>query len=238
MIVFRRTFVSAALTVGLFGLSSRLSLAQDDGLFAIKGDDGQAIANFRLPAELAGDDVPGTVWAGSSAPEAILTEYFDYNCPYCRAAAPHFSALLKSDPVLKLGLVNNPVFGRASVQVASVQQAVLKTHGPDKTHAFHERMLGTPGPATAASALRAAADLGLDTAAISAAAAEPVIADVVEAQAQRARDLGFAVTPAFAIDAYGVLGYPGPRTMAAIVEAVQRCDKLRCPPAATSRSKP
>jgi len=65
-----------------------------------------------------------------------------------------------------------------------------------------------------------------------------VIADVVEAQAQRARDLGFAVTPAFAIDAYGVLGYPGPRTMAAIVEAVQRCDKLRCPPAATSRSKP
>ncbi len=136
MIVFRRTFVSAALTVGLFGLSSRLSLAQDDGLFAIKGDDGQAIANFRLPAELAGDDVPGTVWAGSSAPEAILTEYFDYNCPYCRAAAPHFSALLKSDPVLKLGLVNNPVFGRASVQVASVQQAVLKTHGPDKTYAF------------------------------------------------------------------------------------------------------
>jgi protein-disulfide isomerase len=43
-----------------------------------------------------------------------------------------------------------------------------------------------------------------------------------------AASLGFAATPSFLISNTGVLGYPGPKALKRVVDAVRRCDRVSC----------
>ncbi len=202
--------------------------AQAGSLFPLTSDDGKQVYNYRLPAELSTEGLPGVVWTGAAAPEVILVEYFDYNCPFCRKAEQDLDALLHKNPGLRLGLVNNPILSLGSVQAAKVQQAVLRTAGPAKAYAFHRAVYAKHGPIDGPLALEVVATLGLDAHAVEAAADLPQIGDVIKRQAQLAASLGFEATPSFSLGTVGVLGYPGPNAMAGIVASVKACDKLVC----------
>ncbi len=224
----RRQLLRGALSVGLASLLAGPARSQAGSLFPLDDDRGGQVYNYRLPSDLSTEGLPGIVWAGSPTPDVVLVEFFDYNCPFCRAAAKDLQLLTEQDHALRLGLVNNPILSAGSVQVAKVQQAVLRSYGPDKAYAFHRRMFEARGQVNGPSALKVASDLGLDVKRIEAEGDLPQIGDVIRRQAGLARALGFAATPSFMIDGLGILGYPGPQAMARAIGAIRKCDKLVC----------
>ena len=152
------------------------------------------------------EGLPGVVWTGAQHPDVILVEYFDYNCPFCRKAEGDLDTLLRMNPGLKLGLVNNPILSLGSVQAAKVQQAVLRTAGPAKAYAFHQAVYAKHGPIDGPLSLQVVGEIGLDVHAIEAAADLPQVGAVIKRQADLAQSLGFEGTPACSWGNSGVLG--------------------------------
>ena len=202
--------------------------AQAGSLFPFPADDGRQVYNYRLPSDLSVEGLPGVVWTGARHPDVILVEYFDYNCPFCRKAEQDLDALLRMNPGLKLGLVNNPILSLGSVQAAKVQQAVLRTAGPAKAYAFHQAVYAKHGAIDGPLALAVVGEMGLDAHAIEAAADLPQVGAVIKRQAELARSLGFEATPSFSLGNIGILGYPGPDALQKAVAEMKRCDKLAC----------
>ena len=89
------------LTVSIFVLAFIATFAAqaDDGLFPIKGDDGTIVANHRVAAEIESriEKLPGIVIAGNPHGSVTLNEFYDVNCPYCRAASADIDALLRGN---------------------------------------------------------------------------------------------------------------------------------------------
>ena len=192
------------------------------------GDDGKRVANYRLPSELSLTGLPGVIWAGSGSADVILTEFFDYNCPYCATATPDLDALVTNDSNFRLGLVNNAIIGLGSVQSAKVQQAVVKLYGPKRAYEFHKAMFAHHGANDGPVALEIAQSLGMDRAKIEEAADSEIISSVLKRQVKLASGLGFYATPSFMLNGVGILGYPGPQCTGRMIAAVRKCDKLAC----------
>jgi protein-disulfide isomerase len=51
---------------------------------------------------------------------------------------------------------------------------------------------------------------------------------MLSTQMRLAASLGFTATPSFLIAGAGVLGYPGPKALGRILDAVRRCDRIAC----------
>jgi protein-disulfide isomerase len=192
MLIHRRDIVQAGLALlASSAFVARRAAAQDSRAFDLFGDDGKRVANYRLPSELSLTGLPGITWVGSARPDVILVEFSDYNCPYCRKAAPDLDALVTKDSNFRLGLVNNPIIGLGSVQAAKVQQAVLKLYGPKRAYDFHKAMFAQRGGNDGPVALQIAQSLGLDKAGIETAADGEIISAVLKRQVKLASDLGF-----------------------------------------------
>ena len=77
-------------------------------------------------------------------------------------------------------------------------------------------------------ALAAAKDVGLDAAEVLKIANEDKLADVMTAHFRLGNSLVIAVTPGFVIKGVAILGYPGAKSLAKMIELVQRCDAVMC----------
>jgi protein-disulfide isomerase len=202
--------------------------ADDAFQFPITDDSGQKVTNYRLPSQLTTDDLTGVIWAGSATPDVTLVEFFDYNCPYCRKAVKDLDTLLTHDRDLRFGLVNNSVLAPGSVQAAKVQLAVMKLKGAAFAYRYHLRLLGKHGPVDGNVALQLASEMGLARGEVESTGDSEEVGNVLRQQVSLASSLGFVATPSFMIDGVGMLGYPGARTMARVVAAVRKCDKVVC----------
>lgn len=221
----RRTILATGLAFSATSLTGSPARADE---FILRGDDGQAVQNIRIPPELSPTNLPGIVWIGPDQADAMLIEFFDYNCSWCRKAVTDLDELLKKDKAFRLGLVNYAIFGIGSVQAAKVQQAVLKLYGPARAYAYHQAMFARRGRNDGQSALAVVASLGLDVAKVTDAADGDDVTRVMTRQAKLAEALGFNATPSFAMNGIGFLGYPGPRAIAGMVDSVRSCEKITC----------
>ena len=229
MKISRRNFIGASLAgLGGVSFSATHGVAQESSWFPLVGDDGKPIANYRLPSELSMEGLPGVIWTGSETPDVILVEFFDYNCPFCRKASADLDAILGKDKNVRLGLVNNAILSLGSVLSAKVQQAVLKLYGPKGAYEFHRKMFDRRGLNDGLAALQVAKSLGLDAARVEAAADGEDVISVLQRQRKLAENLGFAATPSFMLNGVGILGYPGPKTMARVISTIRKCDKPVC----------
>lgn len=229
MLATRRNFLKSSLAgtaLSAFGVG--LALAQDDNWLDLKTDSGDAVTNFKLPSEISAEGLRGILWTGSETADVILLEFFDYNCPYCKRAVGDLDVILKTDTNFKLGLINNSVLGIASAQAAKVQQAVLKLFGPKRAYDFHVRLFAHRGVNDGAAAMQVVKDMGLDEARIWGTADAPDIQMVLGQQMRLASELGFVATPSFMLDGIGILGYPGPNSVAKMIWSVRSCDKPAC----------
>ena len=172
--------------------------------------------------------LPGIVWAGSAAPEVILFEFFDYNCPFCRQACPDIDGFVQHDADFRLALVNNPILSPGSLEAARVQQAVLRAFGPARAYEFHKRLFAIRGLADRASALGVAVDMRLNSDMVAEGAADAHVLSVVDRQAGLAADLSFSATPSFVLDGAAVIGWPGPKSLSSMVAASRRCARPYC----------
>lgn len=133
----------------------------------------------------------GSSWKGSSKPDVVLVEFFDYACPYCKSSNPHIDRLIKEDEGLRVVYRELPILGPESVAAARLSLAASKA---GRFNQFYDALFaaGRPGPETIALATRAA---GLTT----------PIAPSPEAEAELKRNfqlagqLGATGTPLFIV---------------------------------------
>jgi protein-disulfide isomerase len=215
-----RTRRQALSLIGALPLIAGAARGQEEQEYSLRGDDGVAIRNFRIPAELDPATLPGIVWSGARAGDVVLYEFFDYNCGFCRKAAQDLDEILRDDKNLRLGLINNAILSIGSVQAAKVQQAVLRLHGPRVAGEFHARMFGRRGQGDGASAL--------DPKKIEESGDSPAVTAVLTRQAKLAASLGMEMTPSFAIAGVGLLGWPGKASLRGIIANARKCDHPVC----------
>lgn len=97
----------------------------------------------------------GTSWKGSSKPDVVLVEFYDYACPYCKASNPALEQLVKEDPGLRVVYRELPILGPDSVTAARLSLAASKA---GRFVQFHDTLweAGKPSPETIAIASEAA----------------------------------------------------------------------------------
>jgi protein-disulfide isomerase len=211
-------------------LVAPLAAFADEGFYPIKADDGSSISNHRVPVELESqiEKLPGVVVVGNPHGDVTLNEFYDVNCPYCRKASADIDALLRGNPELKLVLVPFPVLGIPSIQGTRVELAVQRLASAQKFYEFHRKLDTSRGTVDGNRALAAAQAIGLDRAQVIKIGDDDALADVMKAHVHLGDQLGIEVTPGLVIKGVAFLGYPGPKALARIIDAVQKCDAVMC----------
>ena len=134
--------------------------------------------------------------AGNPEGDVSVVAFFDYNCPYCRKDAPALSALIASDPNVRLVLKELPVLGPESEAASRVALAAKKQ---GKYFELWERLIGTRGRVTGAGALAVAGELGLDTARLQRDMDDPAITAAILANMRLGVRLGVKGVPFYLV---------------------------------------
>lgn len=207
-----------------------LAARADEGFYPIKADDGTVIANHRVPVEIESriEHLPGVVSVGNPHGAVTLTEFYDVNCPFCRAASPDIARLLKENKELRLILVPFPVLGIPSIQATRVELAVAQLTSARNFYRFHRMLDDSRGTVDGARALAAAKAIGLDGKKVLAIANQDKLAEVMTAHLHLGDDLAIQATPGFVIKGVAIVGYPGPKALARVIAAVDRCGAVIC----------
>ncbi|KQO71315.1 disulfide bond formation protein DsbA [Methylobacterium sp. Leaf102] len=225
----RRHFLASTAAIGLAGAGR--AFAQGYGqTYKVDSDEGRPVANMRLPGEIVGEipGLKGVTYIGPAEAETTLYEFFDYNCPYCRKAASDMVSLAESDPTLRIGLVNNPILAPQSAQAAKVVLAVQRRLGSAAAWSLYRTLLAGRGTIDGTGALRAAAKLGVPSAELETIGDSEEVRLALKAQMRMAADLGLAATPSYVLGNTGLLGHPGAKSLARMIAATRRCDRIAC----------
>ncbi len=140
---------------------------------------------------------------GNAAGDVTLVDFFDLQCPACRAMEPRLNRLLAADHGLRIVPVDYPIFGPRSRLGARALLAAQSLGAYDKLRA---RLLASFGPLTLSDIKTAAIGLGLDWDHLHALMASPAIAARVEANLARGRALGVKRLPFMIL---GTIRIPG-----------------------------
>lgn len=221
-----RIFVVAVmLSIGL-----AVAAQADPGDYPIKADDGEVIANHKIPADLEAriEKLPNVVVAANPNGQITLAEFYDLNCPYCRRASADIDALVKSNPNLRLVLVPFPVLGIPSILAGRIEYAVAKLATPERFYRFHRLVYQGRGVIDDKRAFAAAKEIGLDPQKVLDLANSESFAADMKQHLQLGDALGIQATPGLIIRGVAFVGYPGKTALAGIVAAAQRCGEVMC----------
>jgi protein-disulfide isomerase len=165
---------------------------------------------------------PHQVILGNPNGDVTLVEFFDYSCGFCKRALADTLALIKDDPNLKIVLKEFPILGPGSAEAARVAIAVrMQDLDRRKYLAFHQELLGSPGPASKEKALTAAKDQGLDMARLELDMASAEINATLGEDAKLAGALGIRGTPGYVIGDKVVRGAVGVAALKAQIETAR-----------------
>jgi protein-disulfide isomerase len=196
--------------------------------YPLVGDEGQRVPNHSVKLLGPIDRLPGVVTVGNPNGKTTLVEFYDLNCPYCRAASADIADLIDLDPQIRLVLVPYPVLGIASIGAARVELAVAKLGTPQQFYDFHRKIYAQRGTADGPRALEIAHGLGFDEKALIKLGDSDEITRTMKNLVSLGSTLGLAATPAFIVGNVAILGYPGRFRLQAIVDAASTCGKVVC----------
>jgi protein-disulfide isomerase len=175
-----------------------------------------AIGAASLPAgaQTAGDDIlsrdavlrdPDIPDLGNPQGDTTIVEYFDYQCPYCKKAAPDLAQVAREDGKVRIVLKDWPIFGAASAYAAKM---ALASKFQNKYEEAHDALIAAKAKLSEAVVDDLLAKAGVDVARATAdrtAHAQEIDALLARNDAQ-ARAFGFRGTPAFIIGTFRVPG--------------------------------
>jgi protein-disulfide isomerase len=84
---------------------------------------------------------PGAPTLGAVGADVTVVEYFDYNCPFCKALAPAFRPLIDKDHAAAVLYKEWPVFGGVSIYAA---QSALAANYQGKYLQAHDALMSAP----------------------------------------------------------------------------------------------
>jgi protein-disulfide isomerase len=124
-----------------------------------------------------------------------VTEFFDYRCGYCKLATPEILKLIDENPDVRFVFKDFVIFGHDSEAAARL---FLGARDQGKSVALHKAMMAEKS-LDEASALRIAADLGLDVAKARAVGASDATTQHLADTRGLAQSLSIEGTPAFIV---------------------------------------
>lgn len=136
------------------------------------------------------------------APVQII-EFFDYRCPYCKAAQGWMSTQARRKDV-RLVFVEFPVLGPESEDAA---RAAMAAQRQGRYLQFHAALMGNRGALDRATIERLAKGAGLDVARLRKDMDDPAIDALLRANHERAASLRFSGTPSFLINGQSLNGF-------------------------------
>lgn len=135
---------------------------------------------------------PNAPVLGNPNGDVTLTEFFDYNCPFCRKMVPTMQRLIGADPNLRVVFREWPIFGEGSEFAA---RAALASLPQGKYWQVHAGLMGIKGRAVEATVLRVLRGLDLDLDRLRADMDAPRVTDHITRSAELADHMGLAGTP-------------------------------------------
>lgn len=153
-------------------------------------------------------------WMGNPKGDVTITEFYDYNCGFCRAVLPTLEKLVATDPGVRIVFRELPILAAESGDAARLSLAAAEQ---GKFLPFHNALYAA-GRVTPQTLDAAAAAAGLDRARAAAAAESPRVAGEIDANSALAGKLGMTGTPAWVI---GDKTYSGALSYEALVDAVK-----------------
>ncbi len=152
----------------------------------------QVLSDQRLMLE----QDPNAPVLGNPDGDVTVVEFFDYNCPYCKRAAPEVEALIAADTNVRVVFREWPILSEGSVFAA---RAALAARNQGKYELFHAKMMTLRGRAEEASVLAVAEEIGLDIAQMRLDMNAAEVDEHIAESMRLAELLGFNGTPSFVI---------------------------------------
>ncbi len=158
---------------------------------------------------------------GNRDGDLTIVEFFDFQCPFCKAEAPSLARLVAEDGHIRMVYKQYPVIGGpGSMTAAKAALAAVKQH---KYRAFHEALMKDKtreGELSEKKILDAAKSAGLDVEKLRHDMAAPEVAAKVGADLALGRAIGISGTPALIIGDHLVAGaVPYPELTQLIAQA-------------------
>ena len=148
-------------------------------------------------------DNPGSPVIANPQGDITIVEFFDYNCPYCKAAEPRLMRLVDGDKRVKLVMKEFPILTRASM-VAS--RAALASVKQGKYRAYHLAMMRREGVLDEAGVFETARAVGLDVNRLRRDMNAPDVTDEIIHNFNMARGIRVFQTPAYIVGSHLVTG--------------------------------
>nr|WP_111300214.1 DsbA family protein [Paracoccus saliphilus] len=153
---------------------------------------------------------------GNPQGDITLTEFFDYNCDFCRSMLPVIQKLVSSDPQLRVVYREWPVFGLGSEFAARASLAALPT---GQYWRLHAGLLTMRGRAQEATVMRVARQVGLDEARLRRDMDSEPVERHISMSHLLAEHMGLVGTPTFICGDEAVFGK---RTLEEMRELIER----------------
>lgn len=152
---------------------------------------GRIAANWEALARAEGDPAIGPEDA-----DAVLVEFFDYRCGFCKRVLDDVMALAAADGRLRIVFKEFPILGPPSVVAA---RASLAADRQGKWTEFHVALMSAPGGLDEDRIMDIAAETGLDIAQLRADMESESVTATIERNRVLANALGIRGTPAFLV---------------------------------------
>ena len=146
---------------------------------------------------------PGSPVIANPQGDITIVEFFDYTCPYCKAAEPRLMRLVDGDKRIKLVMKEFPILTKASMIASRMALAAAKQ---GKYRAFHLALMRREGVLDDAGILETAKAVGLDVARARRDMNAPEVSDEIIANFNLARSIRVFQTPAYIVGAHLVTG--------------------------------
>jgi protein-disulfide isomerase len=153
--------------------------------------------------------------SGNPNGDATLVEFFDYNCPYCKAMAPIMTQAENADPKLRIVYKEFPILGPNSLFAA---KAALAANKQGKYVAFHRALYQVRGHVDESAVLQVAKSTGLDIVRLQKDMQAPEISAHIDKNIKLARILGINGTPGFAVGDRVLTGATDLKTLQTVID--------------------
>ena len=158
---------------------------------------------------------PQTPTLGNPRGDVTIVEFFDYQCPYCKANEETVQKLLGQDKKLRIAFKDLPLLGPGSVAAA---HAALAARLQDKYDAFRLVMMNMKGELSESSVFVVAKAVGLDLDRLKKDMQAPAIDKQLQDNLALARALDISGTPTFVVGSQiveGAIDLPGMQELVA-----------------------
>ena len=144
---------------------------------------------------------------GNPDGDITVVEFLDYQCGFCKRAFPEVTALLDSDPNVRLIVKEFPILGEASVLASRYAIATKAVHGAEAYRSVHDSLMVLRGAIGDEALERLSDEMGFDHDAILIEMESEETAAVIDTNRALASTLQVSGTPAFIIGDQIVRGF-------------------------------